>query len=109
MSRDFIAFEVALRIIEALRDVVPVVRRHSRRQAEQLVDAASSVAANLAEGNRRVGQDRLHLFRIALGSADEVRAHLRIALAWGWVRSQQIARALDLVDQEIAITFALTR
>ena len=107
-ARDFIAFETALRIIEALRPAVSVIRRQEPDLANQIVRAASSVAANLAEGNRRQGKDRLHFFRIAAGSADETRAHLRVALAWGWIRPAEIERALDLLDQELAMLWRLT-
>jgi len=76
----FIAFEVALEVIRSLKQVVVLVRRSNRKLAEQIEDAASSVAGNLAEGNRRRGKDRVQFFLIAAGSADETRAHLRAAL-----------------------------
>jgi hypothetical protein len=46
----FIALEVALEMIRSLRRVVVLIRRSNRKLAEQIEDAASSVAANLAEG-----------------------------------------------------------
>jgi four helix bundle protein len=75
---------------------------------QQIVASASSVAANLAEGHRRTGRDRLHLFRIAAGSADETRAHLRVALAWGWVSEAQVRPALRLLDRQLALIWGLT-
>jgi four helix bundle protein len=77
--------------------------------ANQIVDAASSIAANLEEGNRRTGRDRLHLFRIAAGSAAETRVHLQVAQAWGWVSPQEIQLALSLVDRELRLLHGLTR
>ena len=85
-----------------------MVRRHNAKVADQIVDAASSSAANLAEGNRRVGRDRLHFFRIAAGSADETRAHLRVALAWGWVANNDVERTLQLLDRQLALIWGLT-
>ena len=85
------------------------IRRHSGKLASQLHDAASSVAANVAEGNRRVGKDRAHLFRIAAGSADETRTHLRVAEAWGYVTMQDIEPCLRLADRELAMLWRLTR
>jgi len=64
-----VAFENALGVIEAMKDVVAVVRRHDADLARQIVRAASSIAANVAEASHRVGRDRLHLFRVAAGSA----------------------------------------
>ena len=107
-DRKFIAFESALRIIDSLRGVVVIVRRHDRALAQQIVSAASSVAANLAEGNERVGRDRLHLFRIAAGSAAETRAHLRVALAWRWIASADCEASLALIDEELAMLWRLT-
>src|SRR5262245_40132255 len=104
----FIAFELALQIIRNLRGVVPRVRTRDGKLAQQIVGASSSIASNVAEGNRRIGKDRLHFFRVAAGSADETRAHLHVALAWGWVDIQEIDRALDLLDQELAILYRLT-
>jgi len=104
----FVALEVALEVIRSLRRVVVLVRKSNRRLAEQIEDAASSVAANLAEGNRRRGKDRVQFFLIAAGSADETRAHLRVALAWGWVRDQDIAASLVLLDRQLALLWRLT-
>jgi four helix bundle protein len=67
------------------------------------------VAANVAEGNRRRGKDRLHLFRIAAGSADEVRAHLRVAEAFGHVSVQDIEASLEPCDRELAMLYRLSR
>src|SRR5262245_55089503 len=107
-AQPFVAFEVALEMIVSLRDVVARVRRHSSRVADQLVDSASSVAANLEEGNRRVGKDRLHLFRVAAGSAAETRAHLRVAIAWGWIQPAEVERSLALIDRELGLIWGLT-
>jgi four helix bundle protein len=104
----FVALEVALEMIRNLRRVVAMVRRNNRRLAEQIENAASSIAANLAEGNRRRGKDRVQFFLIAAGSADETRAHLRVAHAWGWVRDQDIAASLVLLDRELALLWGLT-
>jgi four helix bundle protein len=107
-AQPFVAYEVALEVIASLRDVVRVIRVHDAKLAQQIVAAASSVAANLAEGNRRAGRDRLHLFRIAAGSAAETRAHIRVAMAWGWVEGGEVERALKLLDRELGLLWGLT-
>ena len=58
-------------------------------------------------GNRRTGRDRLHLFRIAAGSADETETHQRVAEAWGDVARPQTEAALQLADRELAILYRL--
>ena len=107
-ARPFVALELALLLIESLRPVVEKIRRRSPRLARQIEEAASSVAANLGEGNRRRGRDRVQFFLISAGSADETRCHLRAALAWGWVSAKDIDRALGLLDRELAMLFRLT-
>ena len=48
--------------------------------ARQILRAAESIPANIAEGyGRGVGKDGLRFFRIAKASADEVENHLRVA------------------------------
>ena len=104
----FVALEVSLEVIRSLRGVVGVIRKRSSKLAEQIEEAASSVAANLAEGNRRQGKDRLHFFRVAAGSADETGTHLRVAEAWGWVSAEQIEAPMSLLDRELAMLWKPT-
>jgi four helix bundle protein len=65
------------------------------------------VPANIAEGNRRAGRDRRHLWHVAAGSADEVCAHLRVAEAWGYVSGGDIAEVLALADRVLAMLWRL--
>ena len=106
--RGFEVLEVAIQIVGSMREVVAVVRRHDGDLARQLVRATSSIAANVAEGNRRVGGDRLHLFRVAAGSADEVRTHLQVAVAWGWLEPRSVEQTASLLDRELAMLYRLT-
>ncbi len=45
----------------------------------QILRAADSVPANIAEGARGTVAQRQHFYRVARGSADEVGVHLRLA------------------------------
>jgi four helix bundle protein len=105
---NFDALKIALELIRALRTVVERLREKDPKLATQLTTAASSIAANLAEGRRRMGRDRSHLFRIAAGSTDEVKTHLMVAVAWGWVGEDHVAPALQYLDRLLAITWRLT-
>ena len=69
-SSPFIAYDVSLSIVSSLRELRVAIARRDSSLADQLSRAASSIPLNLAEGNRRVGKDRLHSFRVAAGSAD---------------------------------------
>lgn len=107
-TMSFQVVEVALHLIRSLRRSTARVRKHNARLAKQIEDAACSITANLLEGNRRVGRDRVHFFRIAAGSADETRGHLLTAEAWGWLECTDIELALDHVDHILAIIWKLT-
>jgi len=75
--------------------------------ADQLIRAANSVAANLAEGQGRIGRDRMHFWRIAYASAREVDSHLRLLAGAGVVDSRRSARALETFDEVRAMTWRL--
>ena len=105
----FIAHEIALQIVRALRSVVDRIARRDPALADQIRRAASSVILNVVEGNRRVGQDRLHLFRIAAGSAAEIDGAIEVATAWGYVEETAVIEAKALVDRELGLLWGLTR
>ena len=50
---------------------------------------------NVAEANGRVGRDRAHLFRVALGSLRELGAALEVATALGWLPAPPLAAERD--------------
>ena len=43
----------------------------------------------LDEGSQRTGRDRFHLYRVAAGSAAEVRTALALATTWGYIAQPQ--------------------
>ena len=104
----FDALEIALQIIKTIRGAVAKIQANDPDEARQIKRSLNSVVRNVSEGNRRVGRDRAHLFRIAAGSADEVVGSVRIALAWGWVDEQEVAGSMALLDRELAVLWRLT-
>ncbi len=103
----FEAFELALQLIAALRPLIVKLARLDKDLARQLRRAASSIPLNLSEGSRRTGGDRLHSFRVAAGSAEEVLAVIKVAIAWQYLNTAETASALELLDREQAITYRL--
>jgi len=104
----FDAFDVALDLVRSLREPLTSIAERDPALAQQLRRAAASVPLNVAEGRRRQGRDRVHLWRVAAGSADEVVASLRVAEAWGIVDAPAIAAALALCDRVLAMLWRLT-
>ena len=106
MGYRFEAYEVTLELAAVLRPVLDQLARWDRDLADQTRRAASSVVLNLAEGARRTGRDRLHFYRIAAGSAAEVRAALAVARAWG--NLEPVAGVEALLDRVLAMLWRLT-
>lgn len=75
----------------------------NRNLAKQLQRAADSIPANIAEGFGRLAvNDRLHFFRMALGSSYETQSHLLLAYDDGLVSSAEMNEcqlAADLTDR----------
>ena len=104
----FQAFELALTLIRSLRPVIATIRQHDKKLADQLKDAANSIGLNLCEGRRRTGRDRLHFWRLAGSSADEVLGGLYMAEAWGHVAADSLVETLAHLDKLLAVTWTLT-
>lgn len=106
--KQFIAYQIALDAARELAKPLAAIACHDRDLHRQIKRATHSVVLNLAEGDRRRGQDRCHLFRVASGSAAEIVAALELAEAWGYLSHDAVAPALTLLDQVLAILFRLT-
>ena len=96
MRAAFLALALACRVPAPLRSL-----------GDQVIRAASSVPANLAEGHGRCGRDRLNHWRIAYASAKEVDTFLQLLTRASAVDRAQAERALALFDEVRAMTWRL--
>ena len=103
------AYRVAIELIGSLVEPAAQIRQRDKDLVDQLRRAASSVVLNIAEGRRRQGRDRKHLWRVAAGSAEEVRACLDVAAAWGYLQPKTVAGSLGLADRLLAMLWRMTR
>ena len=106
-NTNLIAHEKAL---AAAGDAITLVLRVPaplKSIADQVIRAASSVPANLAEGHGRSGRDRAHFWRIAYASAKEVDSHLRLLDRAGVVNTGKAERVLETLDQVRAMIWRL--
>ena len=108
MPRHFDLYDVALNLIAALRPIVERLRQRDRDQALQIKKAANSILANVGEGSRRQGRDRLQHWNIAAGSAGEVRVQIEASIAWGDLEPDLTKTALDLLDRTLAMLWRMT-
>jgi four helix bundle protein len=99
--------EVAIEAIREAREVVETIRRRDKDLGEQVRRALSSIALNVAEGNRSEGGNRLSRFSTAAGSTAETRAALRVAVAWGHVEVEQTEAIEARLDRVAAMLYRL--
>ncbi len=83
------------------------VKAPLRSLSDQVVRAAASVPANIAEGEGRSGRDRSYHWRVAYGSAKELDVHLQLLLASGSVDAARTRRALALLDEVRAMLWRM--
>lgn len=103
----FHVLETAIQAIEVLAPLVGRIRQKDRDLGEQLRRALSSVALNVAEGGGSRDGNRMARFSTAAGSCAESRAALRVAVAWGYVRTQEAAAGEALLDSVAAMLHRL--
>lgn len=87
----------------ALAPIVRAVARHDRALADQVRRASSSVVLNIAEAERSDAGNARARFHTAAGSANETRAALRVAVAWGYVAVEGAGEAEALLDRVAAM------
>ena len=106
-SHSFHVYEVAKELARASRSLIERIEKRDRPLADQARRAIQSVILNVREGNRRVGRDRLHGFRIAAGSADELVGALDVAEVMGYLAAADLAAPFALADRVLAMLYRL--
>jgi len=98
---------VSLEAIEHLQPIVARIRRHDRKLANQLVDAANSVTLNIGEGAYNDPGTRKSRFQSAAGSANEVRVGVLAAIRWKHITEHHASPALERYDRVLAMLYKL--
>ena len=106
-TTDLVAHSKALEAAGTAIRLVMRVPAPLKSIADQVIRSASSVPANLAEGQGRSGRDRHHFWRIAYASAKEVDSHLRLLSHAGVVDGRGTATVLATFDEVRAMTWRL--
>src|SRR5215469_2362703 len=99
--------DLAICAIETLRPVVVRIRQCDRDLGEQIRRALSSVALNIGEALGSDGGNRVARFSTAAGSNAEVRAALRVAVAWQYVGARDVEAGGQLLDRIAAMLYRL--
>ncbi len=106
-NNNLIAYSVAIEAAGITLSLVKTVPAPFKCLADQAIRAASSVPANLSEGQGRFGRDRFNHWRIAYGSAMEVDTFLRLLSRAGVIDTVQAEKAANLFDEVRAMTWRL--
>ena len=104
----FRELEVYQRAQELFPKVYALVRRWNlldqREMGSQIIRAANSIHANIAEGHAKSIPDFKRYISIALGSCDEVRSHLQDAANVGLMdsaQSKELLREYEIVGKQL--------
>ncbi len=99
------ALDLMMSLMPRLRAVLRQVAVHDRNLEDQMRRAASSVISNHAEADGVRKGHRRERIQTAHGSLSELRAQLKLAVAWGYVTSDD-AKAIDAhLDRVAALTW----
>ncbi|HSN81742.1 MAG TPA: four helix bundle protein [Polyangiales bacterium] len=98
----------ALEAAGGLRQVLHVVRKRDKALFEQMHRAMNSVVLNIAEADGNDAGTAKARFATACGSAKEVRAGLRLAVAYGYVTSTNIRAVDNALDEVCAMSWRLS-
>jgi four helix bundle protein len=103
----FAALEVSYLVIKSARPLIAAIARSNRDLADQILRAATSVSLNLAEGQRSAKGNKGKHYAIAHGSANEVKAGIKLALALGVIEDADAAGTLRVLDRQLALLWKL--
>ena len=95
-----VAEQVALEVVRDVRPVLEKVRKQDRSLFDQARRAGSSVVLNIAEAQGSDAGNARARYATASGSARELSAALKLAVAWGYVGDtaiESVERKLDRV------------
>ena len=94
------AMTLVLGVQELVNTLPPAERK---ALASQMRRASRSVPANIAEGyaKRRSAKEFCAYLTTALGSANEMQVHLRIASDLGYLRDEELFEGYDIVGRQL--------
>ncbi len=103
-----IVHQRALHAAGGWRELMVLMRKRDRSLFEQIHRAMNSVVLNTAEAaGNDPGTARVR-FATACGSAKEVRAGLRLAVAYGYVPNARVAEVNTALDEVCAMSWRLS-
>jgi four helix bundle protein len=98
----------ALQAAGGWSQLMPVIRKRDKALFEQIHRAMNSVVLNSAEASGNDPGTARARFSNACGSAKEVRAGLRLAVAYGYVGGGRVTELDSALDEICAMSWRLS-
>ena len=104
----FDCLDASYQLLEDLCAPLEKIRARDARLHTQLRTAAASISLNIAEGRARAGKDKRHLWRVALGSTEEVQSILHVAVRLRDITEQDTVPAHAALDRLRGMLWKMT-
>jgi len=103
---DLLAWQEASALVADVQEIASRLKGIGATDAAaQLISAAESISANIAEGyGRGFGRDYCRFLRIAIGSATEVENRLHIAVTGRRIAARDVEKAIKRTRRARALT-----
>lgn len=110
--RNYQTLDVWKMNIQLVKEVYLVTKNYPKEESFSLTlqtkRAATSIAANIAEGmGRQHKKDTLHFLHIARGSVYELETHLTIALAVEIIEQEKFKGVESMIDEVVKLLCGL--
>lgn len=108
---DLVAWREAVALVRVVAPLARLLRGPGAQEAaDQVLRAAESIPANVAEGyGRGLGRDFSRFLRIAAASSAELESHLRVAAETGRLDASHAAPAIAQARRTRALITGLAR
>ena len=104
-----VAEQVALEVVVEVKPLLERIRRQDRSLFDQARRAGSSIVLNIAEAQGSSAGNARSRYYTASGSARELSAALRVAVAWGYVTRVAASRVEAKFDRVRRLLWGLQR
>ena len=104
-----VAEQVALEVVRDVRPLLQRIRGQDRSLFDQARRAGSSVVLNIAEARSSDAGNARARYHTAAGSAHELSAALKVAVAWGYVAEGSVQSVEQKLDRVRRLLWGLRR
>ena len=92
---DLIVYRNSKKLYAVVLRFIRTFPREGQKIGDQILRAASSIHANIAEGYGKSPLEFRRSLRIALGETNEIRSHLEDAATAGYIKQETAAKLIE--------------